>query len=1549
MLQCLSGSYAAYFLVTYACGATALYLSPKEGGSSSSISRNSTESIASATSASDPWLLTNSVVPKSSTTSLPLGAYIASGLSGIAPQTVTPVYYSSTSTSKATTDTALRTHSASQEAVVSISNGFSISTDDTTQPIAANISSASTFSQVENIHNSSNTTTTTSQLNRTIVSSNPGSKASVTNGILTNSAYYKAAKVSSSLNQTDAIAGHSSSTNSSRITSTAPFQSCYSVSNSRQPKPANTSITQGLSSTGNATVDQCWMQWSNYWDFQSIYGHLNWLNYSSGQYATTYYADTQIAQSACVQVITSEWTSNAPYSNTDLEFMTETEIHTATIIADGFTRTIETDTHTVIAQEYKAATTITPLSTITNVATSTWTEYSETKIALSSKPSPNCELPPLVTQCQDIWSSWASHQLMGTPTMSAPSCGTVASCQPSWTTYDSIWSSYSSLRGIPSPSCTQASIAEPLCNALRSSYIDAGFSENNGVITSNGASGFSGGFMERPTVSWPSVDPEFPDMFFLPTTTSYLSPTWPRSSTLAAGCTLGCGNCAITGGTVQLIHWLQPAPTPAIKGTRKSHGTVDGAVVASTLGTTFTSPTIYVSLADVHAGDSCSAIAKTHSNTILPLTNTNQLSSIWAQYQGHLSTVSFNFTDLNTPIPASIYTRQPWCAAWTSTMATEDLNFGACNRSATFGRGESTCYPTCPQTQPFNPILVLPTGFLKPIDVAWASCNLDIRGVFDPPIVLTAQSAAALPVAAPITSFIDPSPPAASVQSAPIMQTPAQTANVPSATNDPSAGAGPLPSPSASLISSSTAAAADSPAGSTEASGLLGSVFPSILLRPTSTDQVTTDVTKTNTALDPSLAAEETRSASDPFSTQVFSQSAARGQAVSSENFVNPSQSFLSADPQVPPTQDGGGQSATADPGSSKAVIEGSTPPAGVLPSVPGNPLFAGVDSLAVGSSTTINLPMTSGNEYSAANGLAGGTPPALPADPGFIYIASDGYPSNIPGAIISEKIPAATIAGQAFSIGSDDFNIGGSQTAPSEGFLSGDGILTSIFMPVETIAGQAIGVGKTVVHVGGTDVAHSTATASGITDANQASAAAVTIAGQVYTADSRSGLIIGSNTLRPADPAGTIAGQAISIGSDGVIIGGDHIAYSAVAASAADGASQILTAVMTNGEQVYTADPHSALVVGSSTQEQGGYPATVGGHIVSIGSNGIDIDGSHISYSSPSGTTMPGVALTVGSKILTIASGDPLVIGSQTIQPGDTATVTDQIVDMGSGAGNLGGNSEPTTIASTAPPEAVFGFGSSLLTATLGQPVAIGSTSLIVGSPEFVASDMTFSVASSGVVVDGTIVPFSSSTLLPETEAPLTVSGTAYTDRYLSSDVQVTGDPQGSMTTMFISGAAATIDGQLVSAEPGGLEVGTHDISFQSNAANSGQKTSFTVNGQTYTAVESLASSGTGKVAIVDGSIILPLGMPGTINEGPSASVGTTSVVGNETSTGALSSATTAGSSPASTGIEGGSSGGVSSATTTKSSAIVAPNPTYTRSPLALLIAYLAFMIVLS
>jgi hypothetical protein len=209
-----------------------------------------------------------------------------------------------------------------------------------------------------------------------------------------------------------------------------------------------------------------------------------------------------------------------------------------------------------------------------------------------------------------------------------------------------------------------------------------------------------------------------------------------------------------------------------------------GPVIATTLGTTFTSPSYYISFSNLHAANGCGAVGPTIGSTIIPFPADATLMSQWAIPTGCLdeeepyvvtsnivtATASFNITDiLTTPVPLSVLTSGLDCA---STMA---------NLCVDYFDPAAMC-----AGMPYAPILVVPNALLQSLDPSWASCSADIQGLYDPPKVLTPATAESGPTTAIAATSVSATPASGLTTTAPV-QTPRPTGGdlTPSLTSDP--------------------------------------------------------------------------------------------------------------------------------------------------------------------------------------------------------------------------------------------------------------------------------------------------------------------------------------------------------------------------------------------------------------------------------------------------------------------------------------------------------------------------------------------------------------------------------------------------------------------------------------------------------------------------------------------------------------------------------------------------------------------------------------------
>ncbi|KAK5736927.1 hypothetical protein LTR17_007071 [Elasticomyces elasticus] len=416
--------------------------------------------------------------------------------------------------------------------------------------------------------------------------------------------------------------------------------------------------------------------------------------------------------------------------------------------------TVGSETETITERQSHLTTSIgAPATTSTRTFTLTYDLEAAGTINTyvpSNLPSPSCRLPDTYSRCQSEWEQWASTQVIPFPALpSHPQCfptipsqylssdiqlanfSSYLSTPSCWKEWTSRTKAYYSTVYTSSPICSQAAVTGSLCSALKDAYARG----QNGMLEVPGYGGVGGYKSNRFSQGWLQ---------------SFGESTWwwPITRSFAPGCTLDCGRCAVTGGSIELLFFPPGLSHPAT-----------GPVTASTLGTVLTSPTYYISFATVNASDACGAVGPTLTNTIVAVPTDFELSSVWGQPQaswigGALQqtfvlsdTAFFNVTDiLSTPVPASIRTSQVWCAS--SMFLNNDPK-------------------NCPESIVYHPQLVVPDAFLQSLDPAWVSCSADLRGLFDPPKPLTMASSAAGPTtpAVQATSTTPASP--ASVQTTP--------------------------------------------------------------------------------------------------------------------------------------------------------------------------------------------------------------------------------------------------------------------------------------------------------------------------------------------------------------------------------------------------------------------------------------------------------------------------------------------------------------------------------------------------------------------------------------------------------------------------------------------------------------------------------------------------------------------------------------------------------------------------------------------------------------
>jgi len=368
-----------------------------------------------------------------------------------------------------------------------------------------------------------------------------------------------------------------------------------------------------LSFTGD-----CWDQWSSYWSADSSASFV-WTQVSK----QSTYTETQIFASYSY--------STEYYSGTV----------TITVSNGAFAQT----TFTTVTQLSRQEVTFTGPPTSTTVFTRTDSfSYNDLVSRTATFLEPACILPSRVPECQASWDAWYLGKHAKPP--EEPSGCTYAyntvislqplTCQAPLSSYEYSLTKYQTNRWLDEPGCTQAAVTGSWCSTLVSELLSTMYTRNeakDGVVA-----------VDYTTTVYTTTKASDGRVSTITTN----SPFWNPSLRLAPGCTLGCQSCQINGGTVQLIYW-PPASSTYIDGTYSAiSGNHSDIQTIVTLGTTLTSPTVYVSFDSLWARDSCSRFGKTYFNEILAITQTANMSSLygWDRHNGLGRSASFNFTDL---------------------------------------------------------------------------------------------------------------------------------------------------------------------------------------------------------------------------------------------------------------------------------------------------------------------------------------------------------------------------------------------------------------------------------------------------------------------------------------------------------------------------------------------------------------------------------------------------------------------------------------------------------------------------------------------------------------------------------------------------------------------------------------------------------------------------------------------------------------------------------------------------------------------------------------
>ncbi|KAK0367148.1 hypothetical protein LTR94_000145 [Friedmanniomyces endolithicus] len=835
----------------------------------------------------------------------------------------------------------------------------------------------------------------------------------------------------------------------------------------------------------------CWAQWTDYWgNMDSSMSAILTTQTLTSTLATDFTYYHTTSIPLTTSVTIEAYYETGSEANHDA-FATFTYEETQTVTLGGESSS-PTSTRSII------------YSTLTKETTRQIDEY----LTLQSS-SPRCNLPSRVPRCQSQWSEWLA-------------AGAVATRRPA---------------------CPQASInAEQCSTAISAFYASVPVHGYEGVPAwmTNGTSSF-----------------------------------WPTTMSFAPSCTLGCQRCAITGNNVRLLYW--PPSTAHVSsgdGISTAHlkrSVANGTAIHTAIfgGTTLTSPTLYISYDTLYASNSCHGIGWTIKNTIIPVASSD-LSSLayqplanWAigpgQWgNGELSykytSRPYNLTDLNQPIPDSIFNQLPFCQrelrGW---------------KAAGFNESRFTCSP---RDAPYAPLIAIPTE-VRGLDPAWASCTAWYGGLFDPPVALQGAAAVAratVPVAVQTTP--------ASAGSTLSAGLPTQTAGsyAPDSSADSAKPTLILASTSTSLPTSGAASDGSKtvvPAPST--SMIDGGANPANVQPP-----VLASGAEVSTGLSAS-----TTSAANPTDSGIAEAAGVIASLIGASRSMSDGPSDTQVADPAPPSQTTtfapGVSSAAAVTGLAASNVPIVTPPLPNLQLTSDDPELSGLISALIS-------PLS-------ATSLATGLPSTTQSDGAVqsMPTAAEGQVSPLPGL---QSISATTGGSVVAEASGPDPTPQTSISQASAGLVfQADSQTYTAYKPTSDIDGVEIaGPSTTLILVPGGF------TRLGFVSSASASETVLTIGGQTITAfNIAGGIDIKQSTstvhLVVGGSAATIGPAVFSVNTGGQL----NVAGSTSALPEVEGIHQLLTL----GSTVVTATPVAGQ---SSLVEAGGYTLSVGGPALTIG-----------------------------------------------------------------------------------------------------------------------------------------------------------------------------------------------------------------------------------------------------------------------------------------------------------------------------------------------------------
>ena len=771
-----------------------------------------------------------------------------------------------------------------------------------------------------------------------------------------------------------------------------------------------------------------------------------------------------------------------------------------------------------------------------------------------------------------------------------------------------------------------------------------------------------------------------------------------------------------------------------------------GIRVISTDARYSTSPSVYVIYSGAIASASCVAMTETyhqvggvHTTTIGynpgDLSSIACVNSLGSGDGSPVKWASINYADLYAPIPAS------------ESSSHVAQCFTDPSQAGVWGNYMQNPYISLPQD-------------ISNADPLWSTCSAAILGAMDPPSALTAGVAMV-----PISLGQDPAQPEKATTTA---ADPVQTA-VPGQSI-------PVPAPSPTTPNegdSPTESGSTDPGNGQDSPRHRHGGFPNIpgYLSPVS-ELVNPNPSPDNVAPEPSAP-------SNPSNHQF-----GFGPENANPNDMSPAElsmlhqvlaSSLSPVITNPVTSPNTGQSSGNAPGNPRPQPEAAPVASNTSPDIQLQPISAAIYNNQQPSNNEPQNPSPGTDAPQGDNGPLqenappGGTPQGDNAPP------QNNAPQDVPPGNPTQYSGIASPAapGQGVPAGPPE------QAALTRGPNGGLIIGGSTVMP-----GQAATINNHQVSVGPSDVVVDSNTYA-FAPLTTPPAIPITVAGLSMQSASNGGVIIAGQTLAPGVQT-TIGGHTISVGAGNVVVDGNtHILPTAIPAPPPQ--------PLIGGSTMQRASD-GAVLIGSSTLLIGSQ-VTIAGHVISVGSANVVVDGTTNALPTPGPSPSP---ILLNGQTIQRASNGGLIIGTSTIAPGSQITIAGYIISVG--PNNIILDSSTYAL----PPVAGATLLSSPSASAQRNAITLPNGSVLSagGSPITISGEIISILSNDqGAVIDGSTILFAS----PTARSVFTVGGQTFTAA--PSSFVVGG------ATVSLDGAAVTIAGTVVSLGPSGLQIGSMTI----------------------------------------------------------------------------------------------------------------------------------------